>query len=89
MLVNCGFNYNLFHMVMHSCFIETHLTDMSHNDTPSLLTLPVELIYRILNHLNTLELVVSVRDVCMRLDAITDTYFRYQVDSIFIISANN
>jgi len=49
--------------------------------TLSLATLPVELIYRILDNLDELTILLSVRDVCTRLNAITDTYYRYQVTS--------
>jgi len=43
------------------------------------LTLPIELIYRILDNLDELTILLSMRNVCRRLDAITDTYHRYQV----------
>ncbi len=46
----------------------------------SLLTLPIELVYRILDHLDDLTILLSVRDICIRLNAITDTYYRYKVD---------
>ena len=45
----------------------------------SLLTLPVELVYQILDHLDELTILFSVRDVCSRLNLITNTYRRYQV----------
>ena len=45
----------------------------------SLLTLPVELVYRILDNLNDRSLFTSVRNVCTRLDLIIDTYHRYRV----------
>ncbi|CAF0917373.1 unnamed protein product [Rotaria sordida] len=44
----------------------------------SILTLPIELVYRILDNLNDLTILCSVRNVCTRLNAITDTYHRYQ-----------
>jgi hypothetical protein len=47
----------------------------------SLLTLPVELIYRILDNLDEASIFLSVRDVCTRLNLITDTYHRYQVNT--------
>jgi hypothetical protein len=43
------------------------------------LTLPIELIYRILDNLDELTILLSMRNVCIRLDAITNTYHRYQV----------
>lgn len=52
---------------------------MSHGDTASLLALPVELIYRILDNLRPSDIILSVRNVCQRLDAVTDTYHPYQV----------
>ncbi len=45
----------------------------------SLHTLPVELVYRILDHLDVLTILLSCRNVCKRLDDITDNYHRYQV----------
>ena len=47
--------------------------------TLSLHTLPVELVYQILDNLDDLTIFVSCRNVCTRLNAITDTYHRYQV----------
>ena len=53
---------------------------MSNKIIPSLVTLPVELAYWILDHLEPFEILVSARNVCTRLNAITDTYHRYQVN---------
>ncbi|CAF3430385.1 unnamed protein product, partial [Rotaria sp. Silwood2] len=44
----------------------------------TLLTIPVDIVYRILDKLNDLTIIVSVRNVCERLNSITDTYHRYQ-----------
>ena len=55
----------------------------------SFLDLPVELVYRILDHLNQLEILFSVRNVCIRLDAITDTYHRYKVNGTFFIQSDS
>lgn len=41
------------------------------------------MIYRILDHLVQLAILVSVRDVCIRLNLIIDTYHRYQVNNYF------
>ena len=49
--------------------------------SPSLLTLPIESVYRILDQLHPLEILLSVRGVCSRLNAITDTYHPYTVNS--------
>lgn len=48
----------------------------------SIIILPVELVYRILNHLDLFEILVSMRNVCQRLDQIVDTYDQYQVNEI-------
>ena len=53
---------------------------MADNITPSLLTLPIDLIYRILDQLQPYNILVSVRNVSSRLDAIMDMYHRYQVN---------
>jgi hypothetical protein len=49
----------------------------------SFLTLPVELVYRILDNLDQLTILLSVCDVCTRLNAIIETYHRYQVKFSF------
>jgi hypothetical protein len=53
--------------------------------TLSLHTLPVELVYRILDNLEELTILLSLRNVCARLNDITDTYQRYQVNFNFIL----
>ena len=50
--------------------------------TPSLVTLPIELFCRVLDYLDPVEILLSVRDVCARLNAITDTYQPYLVNAI-------
>lgn len=52
-------------------------------ELPSLLTLPIELIYRILDHLDEWNILISVRDVCTRLNTIVETYHRYQVNNVY------
>jgi hypothetical protein len=68
----------------HIYFNETHnpkeAPSMSGKVTLSLLTLPVEIVYRILDNLERLEILLSVRNVCTRLNAITDIYHPYQVN---------
>jgi len=53
---------------------------MAGNAAPSLVTLPVEIVYRILDNLHEINILLSIRDVCRRLNAITDSYHRYQVN---------
>ena len=50
---------------------------MSNNIVPSLVNLPIELIYRILDGLGPLDILISVRNVCTRLDEIIETYQGY------------
>ncbi len=57
---------------------------MSDKMIVSLLTLPVDLVYRILDNLDDKAIFLSVRDVCQRLNIIIDTYHRYQVNYSFI-----
>lgn len=45
----------------------------------SFLTIPIELVYRILDYLDEIDLIRSVINVCTRLDMIMDTYPRYLV----------
>ena len=58
---------------------------MSHHSTPSLLTLPIEPVCRILDHLDPVDILLSVRNVCSRLDAITDTYHPYTVNTTIVL----
>ena len=52
---------------------------MAYEGPCSILTIPVDLVYRILDHLDYLEILFSARNVCTRLNMITDTYPRYAV----------
>ncbi|CAF1411770.1 unnamed protein product [Adineta steineri] len=55
--------------------------------TMSLHTLPVELVYRILDYQTDLTIVISMRNVCQRLNKIVDTYSRYQtLDTLDLFS---
>ncbi len=60
---------------------------MSDNVILSLLTLPVELVYRILDNLDEVTILLSFRNVCTRLNIIVDTYYRYQVNFCIIFKA--
>ena len=64
-------------------FDSIHHETMSHNTAPSFLTLPIELVYRILDNLDIREMILSTRNVCQRLDAITESYHPYQVNLNF------
>lgn len=52
---------------------------MSGDSTAPIMNLPIELVYRILNHLDPLEIMLSASGVCTKLDQIIDTYQPYQV----------
>lgn len=52
---------------------------MTDDITISLLTLPIEIVYRILDDVDILTIEISVRNVSTRLRAITDTYRQYPV----------
>jgi hypothetical protein len=52
---------------------------MSSTNIPSLATLPVELVYCILDNHDILTILISFRDVCTRLNDIMDNYHRYKV----------
>ncbi|CAF4246179.1 unnamed protein product, partial [Adineta steineri] len=51
---------------------------MSKMSIYSLVTLPIELVYRILDNLEQSTIVFSMRNVCTRLNSTIDTYYRYQ-----------
>ncbi len=57
---------------------------MSNQAHASLQSLPVELVYGILDNLNELTILFTVRNVCTRLRQITNTYNRYQVNDFHI-----
>jgi hypothetical protein len=46
----------------------------------SLLTLPVELVYRILDKMDDWTMLCSMQNVCTQINTIVDTYHRYQVN---------
>ena len=58
---------------------------MCDNIKPSFITLPVELIYRILDQLDEFAILSSVCNVCERLNSILDTYNRYKVKFSLIV----
>jgi hypothetical protein len=58
---------------------------MSNTDVCSLHTLPVELVYRILDNLSLGTIVCSMLNVCTRLNGIVNTYHRNEVNFIYII----
>ncbi|CAF0998024.1 unnamed protein product [Rotaria sordida] len=55
----------------------------------SLLLLPVELVYRILDNFDKLTILFSCRNICSRLNIIIDTYHRYQTLGILDLERNN
>ena len=55
---------------------------------PSLITLPVETVYRILDHLNDFTMFCSMPNVCSRMNAILNSYHRYQVHFFFISTSD-
>jgi len=46
----------------------------------SLNTLPIDIIYRIFDHLTEKELFLSTSNVCQRFNAILNSYQRFQVN---------
>jgi hypothetical protein len=54
----------------------------------SLHTLPVELVYRIFDNLDPFTILISLRNVCTKLNAITDSYRPYQVNFMVIFKLN-
>ena len=54
---------------------------MSCENASTLLTLPIELVYRILANLEPVTIMMSAYNVCVRLNTIIDLYQPYQVES--------
>ena len=61
---------------------------MSTRIISSLLELPIEIIYHMLDNLDHYTLFCAATNVSVRLNRILDTYDRYQVRSIEIIMSN-
>ncbi len=53
---------------------------MSKTAVPSLTTIPLELVYRILDKMTPEDIMISLRGVCQRLNDVTDTYSPYKVN---------
>lgn len=53
---------------------------MAEKIKPSLHTLPVEVLYRIMNHLDDFNILCTMRNVCTRINTIMDNYRRYKVN---------
>jgi len=79
---------SLTHIHFNKIHNSTRAVAMSTKATLSLLTLPVELVYRILDNLDSLTILLSVRGVCTRLNLISDTYHPYQVNFIFLLQCH-
>lgn len=56
--------------------------------TLSLHTLPIDMIYRILDHLDGKTLFLSIRNVCQYINAVIDSYYPYQVEFHFLSYSN-
>lgn len=65
--------------IFQSISVPKETTVMPNKMSPALHTLPVELVYRILDHIDEMTILLSCRHICTRLNTIIDTYHRYQV----------
>ena len=65
----------------HICLSYLSKPMIDHSE-PLLSTLPIELVYRIFDHLETNTIFYSVDSVCAKWNAIIDTYHPYQVKLI-------
>lgn len=62
---------------------------MSVGTSISLHTLPVDIIYYILDNLDELQILLSVSNVCNRLNRVIHTYHRYEVMIIIDFTYTN
>ena len=83
----CHMFFTIGHINKEKIYINAHTFSvkyitrtMSDAATLSLHTLPVEIVYRILDKLDQFTMFVSCHSVCVKLNAITDSYHRYQVN---------
>ena len=72
-----------FYSAIHS--IGTRYKQMSYQKTSALSTLSIELVYRILDNMDPVTIMVSCYNISGRLNTIIDTYYPYQVKFTFII----
>ncbi len=82
---NLSTNSNWFHCLQMKHYIlkkERLEIFMSENIARCLHTLPIELVYLILDELDDRNIFLSCYNVCTRLNAIIDSYHRYQVKNI-------
>ncbi|CAF1009129.1 unnamed protein product [Adineta steineri] len=61
---------------------------MSNQNISTFLTLPVELVYRILDHQLDFTILCSMRNVCQRFNNIVDSYDRYQTLTTLDLESN-
>jgi hypothetical protein len=69
-------------------YTSRQLSSTSNKAMPSLVTLPVEIVYRILDHQEVVNIIWSMLNVCQRLDKIVNSYHRYQVNYFFILNVS-
>ncbi|CAF4415995.1 unnamed protein product [Rotaria magnacalcarata] len=62
---------------------------MADKNSPSLLTLSVELIFRILDNLHESTILFSMHNVCAQLNTTTDAYHRYQAFTTLGLTNNH
>ena len=58
-------------------------TNVKRKIIPSLLILPVELVYRILDHLDDWTMSYATKNICTHINTIVDIYHRHQVNFSF------
>ena len=66
-----------------------HPKRMFSQSAPSLSTLPIELVYRIIDHLQPYDILVAAYSICTRWNLIIDTYQPYQVKLVSCTSRNS
>ena len=70
--------------VLYNEHTSQRFASMAEKTKPSLHTLPLELVHRILNYLDNFNIFCTMRNVCARINTIVDSYRRYQVKFFFI-----
>ena len=58
---------------------------MSIETIPSLNTVPVEIVYRILDQLDLRDIIFSMHEVCTRLNTIVYSYYQYMVHTVHVL----
>ena len=65
--------------------IKTHLNQYRTIMSTSLHTLPLDIVYRIFDHLSDKDLFISATNICQRLNSVQISYHRFRVSAQYYL----